>query len=219
MEEQILSWFSQYTYQPLVVYAAIWGFMFICSLGVPIPEEVIIISAGLVGHMALSPQEYPPPYPGAPAVDPYTLAIVTFLAVIVTDYFIFSMGKLFGNQIFASQKFKKNFPDEKMIKIRAWAQKYGSLTPGVFRFIPGVRFPGHLMCGALGVPTWAFLATDGLAALISVPTQVLLVSFYGKDILLKLKEFKIYFFVALAVVIVVYVIRKFVLNSKTTKLT
>jgi len=218
MEEQILAFFQQYAYQPYVVYAAILGAMFICSLGVPIPEEIIIISAGLVGHMALNPAEYPPPYPGAHAVEPYTLAAVTFVSVIITDYFIFSMGKFFGRQIFASQKFKKYFPDEKMIKIRQWAQKYGFLTPGVFRFIPGVRFPGHLMCGALGVPAWAFLLTDGLAAMISVPTQVLLVSFYGKDILLKLKEFKIIFFAVLAVFVVVWFIRRYYLNKRTTVL-
>lgn len=218
MEEQILTWFSQYTYQPYLVYAAILGAMFICSLGVPIPEEIIIISAGIVGHMALNPAEYPPPYPGARAVDPYTLAFVTFASVIITDFFIYSMGKFFGGKIFASQRLKKYFSDEKMAKVRAWAQKYGYLTPGVFRFIPGVRFPGHLMCGALGVPPWAFIATDGFAALISVPTQVLLVSFYGRDILEKMKEFKLYFFGALAIIIIIWVVRRFILHKRTTVL-
>ncbi len=209
MEEQILSWFSQFVYQPYVVYGAILGFMTICALGVPIPEEVVIISAGLVGHMALNPQEYPPPYPGAHAVDPYTLAVVTFASVIATDYLIFSMGKFFGQKIMRSERFKKFFTEEKTTKITTWAQKYGFFAPSVFRFIPGVRFPGHLMCGALGIPAWAFLLTDGIAALISVPTQVLLVSFYGQDILDKMKEFKIFVFAVLAIVVVIFLIRRF----------
>ncbi len=99
MEEQILAWFSQFVYQPYVVYGAILGFMTICALGVPIPEEVVIISAGLVGHMALNPQVYPPPYPGAVSVEPYTLATVAFISVIATDYLIFSMGKFFGKKL------------------------------------------------------------------------------------------------------------------------
>jgi membrane protein DedA with SNARE-associated domain len=209
MEEQILSWFAQFVYQPYIVYGAILGFMTICALGVPIPEEVIIISAGLVGHMALNPIDYPPPYPGAHAVDPYTLAFVAFGSVIITDYMIFSMGKFFGGKIMRSKRFEKFFTVDKVDKITLWAKKYGFMAPGVFRFIPGVRFPGHLMCGALGVPGWAFLLVDGGAAVISVPTQVLLVSFYGKDILNNLKEFKLYFFGGLAVLLLLYFIKKY----------
>jgi membrane protein DedA with SNARE-associated domain len=214
MEQQILDFFAQYVYQPYVVYAAIFGFMSICAMGVPIPEEFVIISAGLVGHMALNPQEYPPPYPGAIAADPYTLALVTFISVIVTDYFIYSMGKFFGHQIIYSQRFKKYFPEDKMTKVRSWAQKYGFFAPGIFRFIPGVRFPGHLMCGALGVKTWIFLLVDGGAALFSVPTQVLLVSFYGRDILMKIQPFKIYFFAAIVLIVAFYVARKYFFERK-----
>lgn len=209
MEQQILDFFAQYVYQPYIVYAAIFGFMCICAIGVPIPEEVIIVSAGLVGHMALNPQLYPPPYPGAVSTDPYTLAVVTFFSVIITDYFIFSMGKYFGTQMIASQRLKKYFPEEKMVKVRIWAQKYGYFAPGIFRFIPGVRFPGHLMCGALGVKTWIFLLVDGTAALFSVPTQVLLVSFYGREILMKISPFKFYLLIALAVALLAYFGRKY----------
>lgn len=214
MDQQILEWFANYAYQPLIVYAAIFGFMFICSLGVPIPEEVIIISAGLVGHMSLNPAQYPPPYPGAPGVNPHTLAIVCFLSVIITDYFIFSMGNLFGKQIMRSERFQKHFTDEKMERIRGWVKKYGFWAPSIFRFIPGVRFPGHLMCGALGVSKWTFLATDGLAALISVPTQVYLVSFYGEDILTYFKKFKIFVIGAIAIAIIFYLVRRFILSRK-----
>ncbi len=214
MEQQILDFFAQYVYQPHIVYAAIFGFMCICALGVPIPEEVVIVSAGLVGHMALNPQEYPPPYPGAISTDPYTLAAVTFASVIVTDYFIFSMGKYFGTQIINSQRLKKYFPDDKMVKVHAWVQKYGHFAPGIFRFIPGVRFPGHLMCGALGVKPWIFLLVDGTAALFSVPTQVLLVSFYGREILMKMRPFKFYLLIAIVLVIVIYFGRKYLAERK-----
>ncbi len=209
MEQQILDFFAQYVYQPYVVYAAIFGFMMICAMGVPIPEEVVIVSAGLVGHMALNPDQYPPPYPGAQAVHPYTLAFVTFASVIITDYFIYTMGKYFGYQLIHSKRFKKYFPEDKMSKVRAWAQKYGFFAPGVFRFIPGVRFPGHMMCGALGVKPWIFILVDGVAALFSVPSQVLLISFYGREIITKLAPYKLYFFGGLLVVVCLYVAKKY----------
>jgi membrane protein DedA with SNARE-associated domain len=79
---------------------------------------------------------------------------------------------------------------------------------GIFRFTPGIRFPGHLSCGAMGVKWWQFLAVDGFAALVSVPTQVILVAFYGEIITSKFKEFKIILFSLLAIVAIVYFVRK-----------
>lgn len=215
IQDTILAFLADGAYRPLEVYACILGAMFICSLGVPIPEELIIISAGLVGHMALNPDLYPPPEGAGHPVNPYTLAVVCFSAVVITDYLVFSMGKFFGKQIIYSKRFGKYFPEEKILRIREWAKKYGLYAPGVFRFLPGLRFPGHMMCGAMGVPTWAFLLTDGGAALFSVPTQVLLVSFYGNDILLLLSKFKKWVLIVILILVAIYLVRRFILGKKS----
>lgn len=209
MQDQIIQWFSQYPYEPLTVYAAIYGVMMVCALGFPLPEEVVILSAGILGHMSLNPEQFPPPYEGAASVDPYGLAIACLSAVIFTDYIIFWIGRRYGKKIINSPKLHKHFSKDKVDKIKNWADKYGFWAPAIFRFIPGVRFPGHMMSGALDMPTWSFLLTDGVAALISVPTQVLLVSFYGQDILDKLKQFKIAVFIILVVVALIYGIRRY----------
>lgn len=70
--------------------------------------------------------------------------------------------------------------------------KHRFLVPAIFRFTPGVRFPGHLSCGMMGISAWTFLAADGLAALISVPTQVYLFAHYGEVILSTIKTIKHY---------------------------
>ena len=62
---------------------------------------------------------------------------------------------------------------------------------GVFRFTPVLRFPGHMACGMLGVSHLKFWLSDGVAALLTVPTQVLLVAYYGEEILTYFKQFKI----------------------------
>ena len=78
-----------------------------------------------------------------------------------------------------------------MVRIEEWVKSYGYFACVIFRFTPGIRFPGHLMCGAMGLNTLGYLAIDSTAALISAPTQVLLAAFYGNEILHYLKEFKI----------------------------
>ena len=208
MEEQILSFFAQFAYEPYKVYGLIVLLMVLSSFGLPAPEEITLLSAGLVAHMAAHPAEYPPPYEGAVGVETFTVAVVAFFAVFLSDFLVFSLGKFFGPKIFASKLMSK-LSDENKQKIFTWTKKYGAFAGGIFRFTPGLRFPGHLACGMLGTKTWKFVAVDGFAALISVPTQVYLISHYGREILTTIKEFKVWFFSALAVFVVIWLIRKY----------
>lgn len=192
MEDQIVHFFSEYAYQPYLIYSAIIGFMLLSAFGLPLPEEVVLISSGLVAYSALHPELYPPPYPNAPVVNVYILAFVAFFAVVISDYLIYFLGKKFGPKVFETKLFKKTLKDEHHEKIQAWVQKYGYFAVVIFRFTPGIRFPGHIMCGALGLRTSKYLLIDSTAALISAPTQVLLAAFYGKEIMHYLREFKIF---------------------------
>lgn len=215
MEEQIISFFSQYAYEPYKVYGIITFLMVLSSFGLPVPEEVTLLSAGLVAYMAKHPGEYPPPFEGAIGVETFNIALVAFLAVFLSDFLVFSLGKFFGPKIFASKIMSKLKPESKQ-KIFKWTKKYGAFAGGIFRFTPGLRFPGHLACGMLGTKTWKFMAVDGTAALISVPTQVYLISAYGREIFSTIKEFKIWFFSFLAIVVVIWLIRKLWFKLRAT---
>ena len=46
MEHVITEFFSQYAYSPMLVYSAICLFMILSAFGLPIPEEIVLISAG-----------------------------------------------------------------------------------------------------------------------------------------------------------------------------
>ena len=196
MEHLITQFFSQYAYSPWLVYSAICLFMVLSAFGLPIPEEIVLISAGFVGHMSLHPADFPPPFAGAPSVDVKILAAVAFGAVIGSDFLIYQLGKRFGPRLFKMSWFARFVSDHSLERIQRWSRKYGAWTVVIFRFTPGVRFPGHLMCGAMGLSPWRFIAVDTIAAGLSVPTQVLLVSLYGETILAYFKPFKIYLLIA-----------------------
>jgi membrane protein DedA with SNARE-associated domain len=207
-QQALMTFFSQYAYQPMYVYGFITIFMTASSFGLPVPEELVLITAGLVAYMAHTPDKFPPPYPGAEGVNVVTLAIVCFFAVFLSDLIVYLIGKFFGGRIIKTKFFQKQVAGKGFDTINSWFQKYGGLACGIFRFTPGLRFPGHLSCGLLGIPLWKFVAVDGLAALVSVPTQVYFVATYGDVILDKLAEFKMYVGIALAVVFVVWLVRK-----------
>ncbi len=212
-EVSLLAFFSQYAYQPAMVYGFIIIFMFASSFGLPIPEEITLISAGLVAFMAKNPNLYPPPYPGAEGVNTITLCVVSFLAVFCSDTLVYFIGKYFGSRIIKMKFFQKQVAGNGFTRINNWFQKYGGWACGIFRFTPGLRFPGHLSCGFLGIPLWKFVLIDGLAALLSVPTQVYFVSTYGKEILENLNRFKFYLISILAVLFVIWLIRRVYLKN------
>ena len=95
IEDYIFEIFQQYAYQPFTVYAIIVGLMVLSSFGLPIPEEVTLVSTGFLAYIGTKPDLYPTSYEGAPTVDAYTASIVCLLAVFISDYLIFSSRKVF----------------------------------------------------------------------------------------------------------------------------
>lgn len=207
-QQALMAFFSTYAYEPYKVYGFITIFMFASSFGLPVPEELVLISAGLVAYMAQNPDLFPPPYSGAEGVSVITLSIVCFMAVFGSDLVVYFIGKFFGGKIIKTKFFQKQVAGKGFDTINSWFQKYGGWACGIFRFTPGLRFPGHMSCGLLGIPLWKFMLIDGAAALISVPTQVYFVATYGEVILEKFREFKLILAVVICVLFVVWLIRK-----------
>jgi len=202
-EQDVIDFFVQSAYAPWTVYLSLLAFMLASSFGLPVPEEVPLIGAGLVGYIAQHPEQYPPPFPGAESVNLYFLAGWCFFAVFASDLVIYFLGRFMGQKFNNSPRFKKYSDGATFKKIQLRIQKNGAWASGIFRFTPGLRFPGHLACGAFGIPLWKFCAVDGLAALVSVPTQILLVGFYGDTILSNFKSVKFAIFGLIIVVVVV----------------
>jgi membrane protein DedA with SNARE-associated domain len=182
--------------------------MLLSAVGLPFPEEVTLVSVGILAYIGEHPDLYPPPYPGAPHINPTTAAIVAFFAVFLSDFIIYAIGRYFGPKVFEWGPVKRVISVDSRKKIEAWTGKYGALACGIFRFTPGLRFPGHLACGMVKFPAWKFALVDGFAALISVPTQILLFAHYGEEIYGAFQKVKYFVFAALAIFAVIYVYKK-----------
>ncbi|MFS4461230.1 DedA family protein [Bdellovibrio sp. HCB2-146] len=207
-QEPIFQWMSQFAYQPGIVYAALIGMMMLSAVGFPLPEEVTLISVGILAFMGANPDHFPPPYPGAPVVNVHTAAIIAFVAVVVSDTLIYVLGRFFGRKILYHPRVQRLFPADMMKKVEEWTHKYGAYACGIFRFTPGLRFPGHLVCGVMKFPVWKFLVIDGIAAAISVPTQIYLLAHYGEPILNKLRQFKLVVLAVFAVIVLYFVVKR-----------
>jgi len=206
--EPIFQWMSQFAYQPGTVYIALVGMMLLSAIGLPLPEEMTLISVGVLAFMGANPQHFPPPFPGAPVVNVHTAAAIAFFAVFFSDFLIYTIGRVFGRKLLYHPRVHKMFPPHLMKRVEEWTHKYGTYACGIFRFTPGIRFPGHLACGMLHFPVWKFLLIDGIAALISVPTQIYLLAHYGEPILMKLRQFKLVVFAVIAILLIYFLFKK-----------
>ena len=190
-QEPIFQWLSQYAYEPHMVFAAVFVMMMASGFGLPIPEEVTIISVGILSYMGAHPELFPPPTPGAAVVSGYPAAFFTFGCIFMADLVVFFIGRKFGRKLMVHPKFAHLFSSGVMTKINSWTGKYGPYAAFIFRITPRICFPAHLALGMSPLPSWKFAAVDGLAGLISVPTQVLLIYYYGEEILKVIHKFKI----------------------------
>lgn len=207
---------APYAYEPSWIYFFLVTMMLLSAVGLPLPEEVTLVSVGILAYMGKNPDIFPPPFPGAPHVQPMTAAIVAFFAVFGSDCLIYGIGRFFGPKVFEWAPVKRFISPESRLKIESWTQRYGALACGIFRFTPGVRFPGHLACGMVKFPMWKFALVDGIAAMISVPTQILLLAHYGEHILGGLQKFKYVVFALLIVIGIVYFYKKWATKKEAT---
>lgn len=205
-EEPVFQWLSQFAFQPGFVYTALIAMMLLSAFGLPIPEELTLLSVGLLAFLGANPHLFPPPYPGAPIVHPTEAAIVATIAVFGADFLVYLIGRFGGRRLIQHPRLSRFFPPAMLAKAENFIQKYGALATGIFRFTPGVRFPGHLLCGMLKFPAWKFAAVDAVAVSISVPTQVLLLAHYGEPILNNLRQFKTVVFSLLGLAVLAFVI-------------
>jgi membrane protein DedA with SNARE-associated domain len=137
---------------------AIWLLFLIlvgCGLGIPMPEDIILIAAGIAGASIGQPW--------------LATTVLMYAGVMIGDSIIFLVGRHFGARLLTMPWLLRLFPLEKQERARERFQRHGRKGLFIARFLPGIRAPFFCSAGAMHVPYLRFLAYDGLAALVSVP--------------------------------------------------
>jgi len=150
------------------VYAKLAGILLLCGLGLPIPEDISLISAGYLAHLG--------------KVELHSVFLVCFVAVLGGDTLAFTVGRKFGTKILASKFGHRYFNPRRQRRVRAYFRSYGSKVIFIARFLPGLRFSIFLSAGMLHVRPYVFIVYDALAALLSVPFLVYCAYYFGDRI-------------------------------------
>jgi len=178
------------------VYAKLAGILLLCGLGLPIPEDISLISAGYLAHLG--------------TVELHSIFIVCFVAVLGGDTLAFTVGRQFGTKILASRFGHRYFTPRRQRRVRAYFRRYGSKVIFIARFLPGLRFSIFLSAGMLHVRPYVFIVYDSMAALLSVPFLVYSAWYFGDriDQVIKWAKRSEYGILALIGVVILYFVIK-----------
>jgi membrane protein DedA with SNARE-associated domain len=139
-------------------YAALFGLLVAGGVGVPVPEELIQLTAGYLARQGV--------LSFVPAV------VVTWLGLVVGDYLLFRLGRRHGPALLGSRHVARLLTPARRAFIERHFARHSMLTIMAARHASGFRLPVFALAGASGVRSVTFLLADGVSALISVPLVV-----------------------------------------------
>jgi membrane protein DedA with SNARE-associated domain len=144
----MLQHFNEYGYQGVFLALIAAGF------GFPIPEELPVITAGiLVGHADTE-------------LYWYIMLPVVMAGVVIGDGILYAVGRIWGHKLLDLAWVQRNLvPPEKRAEIEKNFANKGIMVLLGARLLPGIRTPIFIMAGVLRVPVGRFLFADLIYAI------------------------------------------------------
>lgn len=175
----------------LGAYGLVFGVLLACGLGLPLPEDVALITGGYLVYQGHA--------------DLMVMLAVGFGGILAGDSAVFYLGR-WGRNATGHRPgglLGRHLTIERIAKVEAQFEKRGNLVVAIARFLPGIRAATFFVAGGAKMSYGRFIFYDGLAALLSAPIFVLLGWHFGEEIHLVVdwaKEFHAWLIGAMLVV-------------------
>lgn len=183
--------------QGVFVYATLFFMLLGGAVGLPIPEDVPLVLAGIAIHSGRAQTGY--------------MFLACYSAIIIGDAIVFLIGRRFGPTLFGREWFKKRISANSMRQIRVSLERRSLLMIFIARHLFYLRTVTFLTCGAVKMRISRFMLADALAALVSVPIMMSL-GYYAaeqaNDILKNARNISIMIGVLLLIVVVLLYLRR-----------
>ena len=155
-------------------YAGLLLVLLLGSVGLPIPEEVAIITAGVLSHYK---------------VMRWWLALPTVIVGVLSgDIFLYWLGRRYGVGVLDHPLIGRLVDRARLEKVEAAYRRRGALIVFLARHVIGVRAAAFLGAGVVRLPFWKFLAADGAAISYGIPINFFLAYFFTRHVNAILKE-------------------------------
>lgn len=176
-------------------YLGIIVFLVLTGCGLPIPEEVPIIAAGVLSRGTLNPW----------------LALGScFIGAVLGDIVMYGIGRKFGRKLLASHGyFAGLLSPEREREIEDHFRRHGMKVLFTARFLVGIRSPIYITAGILKVPFRRFVIADMFCAAMVIPLFFGLAYLFGDKIqeLIRNAELAMTVTIAVAAIAAFFIVR------------
>lgn len=137
----------------LVVYLVVAVVIGVESLGIPLPGEIVLVSAALLAANG--------------TVDPVMVGVSGVLGAVVGDSIGYGVGHRYGDTLFArlGQRFPRHFGPEAIGRAQRSFQRWGVWAVFFGRFVAFLRIFAGPLSGMLRMPYWKFLTANVLGGI------------------------------------------------------
>lgn len=146
----------------------LFGLLFSCGLGVPLPEDIPLVIGGFLvakGHLSIIP-----------------VAIAAWCGIVGGDLVLYHLGARYGLNITRLPLIGRHITESRIRQAETLFDRYGFWVVAVGRMLAGVRGAMVVAAGAIRYNLLRFIIADGLAALVSGGLFVLLGHWVGKNL-------------------------------------
>jgi len=103
---------------------------------------------------------------------PVPALVTVYAGLLVTDYFLYSMGKKYGRMIVTQKKFSKIVSPEQLSKLEKKFEQKGSLLIFIGRHVAGLRAQLFIVAGIMKMSAVKFLVVDGITSVFTIALMV-----------------------------------------------
>ncbi|OIJ66922.1 DedA family protein [Streptomyces mangrovisoli] len=151
------------------VYAVVALVIGVESLGIPLPGEIVLVSAAL-----LSSQHS--------GINPFVLAACASLGAVVGDSIGYAIGRKGGRPLLAwlGRKFPRHFGEGHIATAERSFEKWGMWAVFFGRFVALLRIFAGPLAGVLRMPYWKFLIANLLGGVVWAGGTTMVVYYVGR---------------------------------------
>ncbi|BBY00214.1 DedA family protein [Mycobacterium seoulense] len=189
---------------PLAVYLVVGGVVGLESLGIPLPGEIILVSAALMS----SHDDLP--------VNPVGVGVAAVIGAVIGDSIGYAIGRRFGMPLFdrLGRRFPKHFGPGHVALAEKLFNRWGVRAVFFGRFIALLRIFAGPLAGALKMHYPRFLAANVSGAICWAGGTTALVYFAGMAAERWMERFS---WIALVIAVVCGLIAAFALRERTSR--
>jgi membrane protein DedA with SNARE-associated domain len=170
-------------------YAAILVALLAGGVGVPLPEELTQLTAGVLASQGI--------------LDLRLAVLTVWVGLLAGDTLLFVLARRHGPRALRARLVARVLTEQRRRALEAHFARHAFLTVAIARHMGGVRVAAFALAGVSGVRLRTFLLADGLSALVSVPVVVGAGYLFSEHISQVRRELRLVELTVLAVVLVV----------------